>query len=293
MKILTGESMKVITIGLIVFLCSISLVAEDKFFLNIDDIVKVTVIFENGSFGFTETVSQNGTIFLRKVNSNEKFKFEEQQQTENTTLDIFKSFKVDTFTQENLEKALYVEYGEIYLIREVKVEVISAMNRVIFDFGDKVNFLQYREGLPYTDYLSKLTPGWNISSDSLYVRVNGEIKKKCIKDVADRMDIVLIEPDFVYVSGEVKNPRSYYYNPAIGINEYIAKAGGVTHYGSVAGIRITDKNGSTKKKSSQIEPGDIIYVPSNYLAYIRDFSVFITSFTTIFVSLIAAGLITF
>ncbi|MDD3802879.1 MAG: hypothetical protein PHW02_00640 [bacterium] len=289
--------MKIKAFASLILLAVLFLNAQEPLRILPDDRIDITVILANGDIKYSETVTTKGNIYLYKTSysgsAGSLDLFQNTEEIPNEKLTVFDCINVKGLTADEATAKIHEKYSLILNVIKVEIEISSTNNRVIFDYGTYVNFSQYSEGMTYSDYMWKYSNGQKTSKDSVYVRRENEIVKRSVYDAAERMDIVMLEPDLVYVTGEVKVARAFPYNPGLSMEEYIAKAGGITHYGSKLGVKISDREGKNKSKSSAISPGDIIYVPSNYIAYFRDFNIFVSAIATLTAALIAAGIISF
>jgi protein involved in polysaccharide export with SLBB domain len=68
-------------------------------------------------------------------------------------------------------------------------------------------------------------------------------------------------PNYVMVSGEVKNPSTFVYVPGKGAKFYIDLAGGTSKYADTSQIYIIKANGETSDDLDNIGPGDTVVVP--------------------------------
>jgi len=98
------------------------------------------------------------------------------------------------------------------------------------------------------------------------------------------------KPDFVTVLGSVYSANSYFYDPELGIGDYLAKAGGMTPEADKDRVYILKANGDvvSKKNSDssfwlssfsgqKLMPGDTVVVPEQfdrvpYLKMVKDVS---------------------
>ncbi len=150
--------------------------------------------------------------------------------------------------------------------------------------------VEYNQGDDIISILWKA--GYGISIDKIaFVKKNGKIIGFYDKvSVGDTIEFVKY-PNYVLVSGEVKNPTSVEYSPGLTIIDYINLAGGFTDKASSGGIYIK-KFGHSKffKVSPDYipEPGDIIYVPRTFLTYgeILTTMSFIISTTSLVITLL-------
>ena len=69
------------------------------------------------------------------------------------------------------------------------------------------------------------------------------------------------QPESVHLIGGVQQGISIAYNPSFKTNDYISNVGGFTKYADKSNIYVFKTSGRVFQNYSNIEPGDIIYVP--------------------------------
>jgi len=272
-------------------------IAPDDYTVNVDDKYNFTIITASGGFSFIEIVNRNGNIVIYKQLQsfkNDIFKSSSSQPLSNEdNLLPLSVVPVEGLTLKEMKEKIMEIYSKSVEIKEIEIELNASRDRVMMDYNDRVLFKKYEINTKIYDYIITTNNGKNFAEDSIYVRRGDSIILLSIYDNVLPNDYIYISQDFVYITGEVKSPGPVPYNPYDGVDQYISKSGGLTHYGSAVGIKLMSREGITKSKSSVIKPGDKIHVPANYIAYIRDFNVVLQIIANVILSLLVNGFITF
>ena len=269
----------------------------EDFYLSIGDELKITILSDFEGLEFNTSVNKNGNIFLYKLKQNSgsnvfdgNFSKTTEQQAE---IVAFEKVNVAGKTMEELKQSILLSYKNVLVVKDVEIELLNIKERVYIDFGDQISYRRFEINKTYKLLLSEFPSGINISNDSILVRNASVVENKSLDDYVKLGDYIFIYKDVVFVTGEVKSPKVLSYNPNLKVREYIAMCGGITHYGSFIGIKVKGSNGKYKNVSSQILPGDEIYIPANYLAYIRDFNTVLSIIATALTALVVNGIINF
>lgn len=283
-------------IFIILMIFSFSVFAED-FILSTGDELKITILSDFEGLEFLTTVNKNGNIFLYKLRQEYNNSTFDMKLTQNNELQAnpvaFEKLYVKGMNLEELKTKIASIYDKVLYVKDIEIELISIKDRVYFDFGNSIAYRRFEREKTYRNVLSEFKSGINYASDSVFVRNGMDLKKKSLDDTLKSGDYVYIKKDIVFITGEIKYPKALPFNPNFKARDYIASSGGLTHYGSFLGIKVKDENGRPKNSKGKIMPGDEIYVPANYLAYLRDLTPLMNLLVTILIAIVTTGIISF
>lgn len=285
------------TLLILLILCGAIFGYAQDFTLSAGDEIKITILSDFEGLEFRTAINKNGNLFLYKIkqeyaNTAFDMKLDQNLQAE-ANLVAFEKIYAEGLTVEELKRKIAEVYEKVLVVKDIEIELLSVKERVYFDFGDQIAYRRFELNKTYGEMLSEFQSGINLSSDSVYVRNGTSVALKSLNDTLVLGDYVYIKTDIVFVTGEIKYPKALPYNPNFSARDYIALSGGITHYGSFLGIRVKSENGKIKSTGSKIMPGDEIYIPANYLAYLRDFKTVLQIVATVLTSLVVNNIINF
>ncbi|MGE3062370.1 MAG: hypothetical protein AB7T10_01895 [bacterium] len=286
---------KIFLILTALFICVFSYTQD--FTLSNGDEIKITILSDFEGLEFRTSINKNGNLFLYKTKqdyANTAFDMKLDQNLQNeANLVAFEKIHAEGITVEELKLKIAEVYDKVLVVKDIEIELLNVKERVYFDFGDQIAYRRFVLHKTYREILGEFQSGINLSTDSIYVRNGTSVSLKSIDDTLVLGDYIYIKKDIVFVTGEIKYPKALPYNPNFAARDYIALSGGITHYGSFLGIRVKEENGKLKSINSRIMPGDEIYIPANYLAYIRDFNTILQIVANVVTSLIVNKIINF
>jgi polysaccharide biosynthesis/export protein VpsN len=146
----------------------------------------------------------------------------------------------------------------------------------VLDIGDSIEVRVYgEEDLSFKHLIaddSSLSYPF-VGSISLVGKTTSQIQQEIYQGL---LDGYLVKPEVsvsiesyrdFYITGQVKNPGAYEYEPGLTVNKAIAIAGGFTERASEDDILLSHADGSTNKSaklSTAIKPGDSITIDRRF-----------------------------
>ncbi len=269
--------------GIIIILSlilTISIYAE--YIVSNGDEIEITIIKKNFSvLNFTTKVNENGVIKLYDYNKNNDLNNFNQNtiSTQNKQKDMYIPIgimNVNNLSIKDIKNRVYDFYKNIVDIQSIDIALSKSKYNVFIQLSNSIEALKYKRNAIYRDYINMSERAGAFSGDSVYIKKDNVFYKKSVIDTVEPGITIIINYNSIYVNGEVRKPGSYPYIPEWTYLEYIARAGGLTSNASIYRIKIMDKFGKKKSKKSLIKPGDIIYVPNNFMYYIKNFSLILS-----------------
>ncbi len=173
-----------------------------------------------------------------------------------------------------IEKGITV-YGAIkgYPVKKFKTQIMQAMAGT-FQVSFEANVFK----IPCNDSLKVeeiLTRAGGLRSYALVSEISSAKKGNVtLNDYIKEGDTLYVPPftDKVFVAGEVKSPGFVPYLPGASLETYISYCGGYTVRAASHRLYVVRGNRKiTKKHISNIQPGDIIFVPEVKLKWFEDY----------------------
>lgn len=137
---------------------------------------------------------------------------------------------------------------------ETLYDILDSLRESFAPFASLRNGYILRDGVPIPVNMERLIYNYSIEDDVLL-------------EPFDQIIIPVNRP-LVYVTGAANFPGPFPYNPNADYLYYVNQAGGFDNLRNKNGrVIITDSNGTRKKESDPIEPGDTINAISNDFLY--------------------------
>jgi len=268
--------MKKLIFIIISLILTVSIYAE--YIVNNGDVLDITIVKKNiSALNFTTKVNENGMIKLYDYNKNNNLaNFNQdnntlQQNTQQETYIPIGMINVSNLNIDQIKNKIYDFYKNITDIQSLDIALSKSRYNVFIQLSNSIETLDYKRNTIYRDYINMSEKG-AFTGDSIYIKKGENFYKKSIMDTVEPGITIIVDYNNIYINGEVRKAGAYPYIPEWTYLEYIARAGGFTANADIVRIRIMDKYGKKKSKKSSIEPGDIIYIPNNFMYYIRNFS---------------------
>lgn len=194
----------------------------------LSDTAKLTELLSRAG-GLTEEAYVTGTVFVRtKLNEHETSGYEKVLRDEQKRL-MYDQLQMTAFSE--TEKQIH---EKILLVRAEYIQQLQQIGR-------------QNKGRMVINMKNALTnaPGnkWDLQLEN-----------------DDVLTIPKI-PDYVQIVGGVESPATYQYLADWAWEDYLGKAGGLTKYADREGIKVFHIDGTVSKLGTQLQPGDIVYVP--------------------------------
>ncbi|MEA1971679.1 MAG: SLBB domain-containing protein [Candidatus Cloacimonadota bacterium] len=95
------------------------------------------------------------------------------------------------------------------------------------------------------------------------------------------------ENNYIFVTGSVKNPNQFSYNPNFSLKNYLALAGGITIDGNRSKIYVIDKKGNKRiYKGQPLNPNETIFVKQDLVTLFNKYIKPVLTITTLIITYI-------
>ncbi len=232
-----------------------------------DELFIAVVSDGNDGVEFTAKVSSNGNIILYQMLVSASTK---NNGATEATQRVFDIISVEGKTITEIKDTLFVLYSRIMKTPKVTISLVRSSLIIKLKFNNRVYSKDFIPNKTYKWYIEKWDNIIIPYKDSILVDRKGQLLKLSIEDIPYPNDIIMMNRDLIYVTGEVRYPRYYYYNASLTIYDYIGMSGGVSHFGNLKGVKIYDVNGKKKSPKDTLKPGDTIYIPPNMVYLAKD-----------------------